>query len=334
MSEVSLRSIAQAAGVSASLVSRILRNNMGNVSASDQVRQRVLRIADEMGYSPDQRARRLRTGQNETIAVVLPIGRNFATSLGPEEFRGIMEQTKKYDYDFIFRYFSNSDEETATLKDVVGMHIDGLLFAPSAYFPFTEEKRQLFHRLQKRGVKIMFIGERYPIPDTCFVNIDDVAGTIAALEMLLEDGARKIAYFYCLMERRLEAVRTMCAERGVALQVYECSDFTMEAAEAAARHCLAQECPSHVLAICDITAIGVRKVFRQNGINPMIVGFDGLKLCSLLDDSFPTVCQPVYESGQLAVRNLMAWIMGEEIESITLKTVVKRTNEKKGRSQQ
>src|SRR4051794_8967946 len=54
---LTLADVAEAAGVSPALVSIVLRGVPG---ASDETRERVKRVADDLGYVPDRRAQKLR----------------------------------------------------------------------------------------------------------------------------------------------------------------------------------------------------------------------------------------------------------------------------------
>ena len=65
---VSIADIARAAGVSHSTVSRALRDSP---LISDEVRQRIQRMAQEMGYTPNSVAQSLQTKRTNTIGLVV-----------------------------------------------------------------------------------------------------------------------------------------------------------------------------------------------------------------------------------------------------------------------
>jgi DNA-binding LacI/PurR family transcriptional regulator len=64
-----IRDVASAVGVSVTTVSHAL-NDKGRVDAA--TRERVRMTADRLGYRPDRTARRLRSGRNGTLALLLP----------------------------------------------------------------------------------------------------------------------------------------------------------------------------------------------------------------------------------------------------------------------
>ena len=64
-----IKDIAKAAGVAQGTVSNVL-NGKGNVS-SEKIRQ-VMDAASALGYVPNERAKLLRKGRSNTLAVILP----------------------------------------------------------------------------------------------------------------------------------------------------------------------------------------------------------------------------------------------------------------------
>jgi LacI family transcriptional regulator len=68
---VTLKDIAQKTGLHISTVGRVLNDDRSR-GISEEKRQRVLRCAQELGYTPHQPARALRTGRRFNVAYVLP----------------------------------------------------------------------------------------------------------------------------------------------------------------------------------------------------------------------------------------------------------------------
>ncbi|SDS04399.1 LacI family DNA-binding transcriptional regulator [Microlunatus soli] len=69
---ITLRDIAAAAGVSAPTVSNVLNGNdqRGKVRISDATRTRILRVADELGYTPSLLGQSIRLGRTNQVCVV------------------------------------------------------------------------------------------------------------------------------------------------------------------------------------------------------------------------------------------------------------------------
>jgi len=74
VTRLTMADVAKAAGISTALVSIVMRGVPG---ASDATRARVLRIADELGYVPDERARKLRQSRSRVLGVAFELQQPF-----------------------------------------------------------------------------------------------------------------------------------------------------------------------------------------------------------------------------------------------------------------
>ena len=74
MTRPTMADVAKAAGISTALVSIVMRGVPG---ASDATRARVMRIADELGYVPDERARKLRQSRSRVLGVAFELQQPF-----------------------------------------------------------------------------------------------------------------------------------------------------------------------------------------------------------------------------------------------------------------
>ena len=66
-----IRDIAEAAGVSISLVSFVMNNKGKRYRISDEMTKRIREMADKLDYQPNNAARSLRSGRSRTIGVVV-----------------------------------------------------------------------------------------------------------------------------------------------------------------------------------------------------------------------------------------------------------------------
>ena len=64
-----IRDIAEAAGVSISLVSFVMNNKGKRYRISDEMTKRIREMADKLDYQPNNAARSLRSGRSRTIGV-------------------------------------------------------------------------------------------------------------------------------------------------------------------------------------------------------------------------------------------------------------------------
>ncbi|GAA3641054.1 LacI family DNA-binding transcriptional regulator [Microbacterium awajiense] len=114
-SRVTISDIAERAGVSIGAVSFALNGRKG---VSDKTRERVLRIADEMGWAPASAARSLAESRTETFGMVLA---RDPRNLGAESFymqflAGLETELAQRGYGLLLQVVPSREEELATLQ--------------------------------------------------------------------------------------------------------------------------------------------------------------------------------------------------------------------------
>ncbi len=92
---VTIKDVAKKANVSISTVSRVINDSK---PVSNEIRQRVLKVIEETGYTPNPVARSLVMKKSQLIGVIVPDISNFFTG---EILNGVEEIGKMYDYDII-----------------------------------------------------------------------------------------------------------------------------------------------------------------------------------------------------------------------------------------
>ena len=130
---VTIKDVARRANVSVATVSRALN---GHQNVADEVRKRVLSVADQMRYSPHHAARSLSSRRTQTIGVVLPdlYGEFFS-----ELVRGIDQVAREQGLHLLVSsYHGHPQEQGAALRAMRG-RVDGLLLMS----PFVDDMDSL-----------------------------------------------------------------------------------------------------------------------------------------------------------------------------------------------
>ena len=125
MAFVTLKDVAQRAGVSAAAVSQILHNK-GRFSSD--TRQLVLKTVEEMGYVPDQRARSMRSSDTKTVGLLVPDLRNpyFADLVSSME-----DELYARGYSTLIGTSAETVErQDAFIGNLLGQRIDGAIVVP------------------------------------------------------------------------------------------------------------------------------------------------------------------------------------------------------------
>jgi DNA-binding LacI/PurR family transcriptional regulator len=214
---LTIKDVAQAAGVSLTTVSHAL-NDRGYVDPD--TRAKVKRIATELGYHPNLRAQRLRTGRANSIALLSSMP--FAVAGGSSRLGFMMEVAAVAAEAALQRgqalILVPNLEGSKQLID--GLDIDGALVVE----PVADDPQ--IRRLRERGVAVVSIGrlidENLAIPQ---IDLQSAAAGLLLLEHLLERGAKNIAllvgsqnrHAYHEMERVYTAfIRQHCLRKMVA----------------------------------------------------------------------------------------------------------------------
>jgi len=108
-----LADVAAAAGVSVPLVSIVMRDVPG---ASAATRQRVRRIAADLGYRPDQRARLLRQQRSRLLGVTFEVEQAFHGDL----VEGIYAAAEPAGYDVVLSPIAQGRREARAIEDILG----------------------------------------------------------------------------------------------------------------------------------------------------------------------------------------------------------------------
>jgi LacI family transcriptional regulator len=132
-----MKQVAERAGVSISTVSHVINNTR---VVSDDVRQRVLGIIDEMRYIPSAVARSLKNDKTKTIGVLVP---NSSNPYFAELIRWIEEASFELGYNIILCNAHGSErKQTAYLRLLMEKRIDGLVLIASGA---DDERDLLLH---------------------------------------------------------------------------------------------------------------------------------------------------------------------------------------------
>jgi DNA-binding LacI/PurR family transcriptional regulator len=314
---LTIREVAQAAGVSPATVSRALRG-LGNVD--ERTRDRIVAIARELNYSVSPTASRLASGRTGTIGIVTPyVGRWYFT----EVFAGIEERLKPFDVDLLLHH---TDEEAAVggpePATRLRRRVDGAIIVGMSPDPGE------LAELTSLGIPMVLLGARHD--GIASVAIDDQDGARKAVGHLVDLGHERIGIItgralptHVLPENhRLAGYLDVLAEHDIRArpEFRVIGGFTTEGGERAMDVLLARRPrPSAVFCMSDEMAYGALRAMRRAGVPAggrpggggiAVVGFDGHDLAEVFDLS--TVAQPVRDLGRAAADVLMSMVHGDK----------------------
>lgn len=123
---VSIKDVAEAAGVSTATVSRVLSNGL---HVRPKVRERVMAEVERLGYRPNLVARSLRSQQSNTIGLIVSDIRNpFFTSVS----RAVEDTAYEQGFSvFLCNTDENPEKEMIYLQLMRDEHVAGVIFSPT-----------------------------------------------------------------------------------------------------------------------------------------------------------------------------------------------------------
>ncbi|MCS0502886.1 LacI family DNA-binding transcriptional regulator [Ancylobacter mangrovi] len=179
---VTIKHVAQHAGVSFGTVSRVL-NNAANVDPA--LRQRVTQAMAELGYKPNPVAQSLRSRQSRVIGVLMPDIQNPLTAAAVTGLEPVLARAG-YTL-FLANSHSDRQRESDILEQFKRRHVDGLL-------AMVADDNDETTRAQLRDFSVpMVMMERVIDLDVDCVLTNQYEGTYRATRYLLGLGHRRIA---------------------------------------------------------------------------------------------------------------------------------------------
>lgn len=330
-SQVTLKQIAQALGVSTMTVSRAI-NNRDNVD--EKTKERVLDKARSMGYTPNHVAKSLVSSKTYTIGVVIP---EITHAFFPEVVKGIEEITNNSGYQL---FLTHAHEQFAKEKEAVdtlrAKRVDGLLISSS----LVDAKYDYYSNLITSGTKVVFFDRCIENIGASCVSVNDRSSCMQITEHLItEHGYRKIAHIsgpqkVSIGHERFEGYLDALRQHDLPVEpkwIVQ-AGFQEETGYAAMKKILelpSKDYPEAVVAVNDPTAIGAIKAIKEAALSIpddiAIVGFTDDIRAALLEVPLTTVYQPAYEVGKRAAQKLIQTIdhEGEPIENIEVLTTLK-----------
>ena len=131
---VTMKEIAKIAGVSQPAVSAAL-SSKGTTKVSEEMRRKILRIAEELNYMPNNAAQRLRGRATRTIGI---FGVPYVSVLTQALMLDISLELEKLNYNLLTCYGDGEDAAVSAVRELVGKGIDGLIittdFNPLEHF--------------------------------------------------------------------------------------------------------------------------------------------------------------------------------------------------------
>lgn len=302
---VSVKDVAQAAGVSVGTVSNVL--NRPDKVAPDTV-ARVHEVIERLGFVRNDAARQLRAGRSRSIGLVVL---DSANPFFAEVARGAEERAAAEGLSVLL---GNSDQNRARERGYLDLfreqRVNGVLLTPTDLADPV---------LAQAGIPLVLVDGELPGGEVPSVAVDDIEGGHLAAAHLLSLGHRRLAFVGGPLTIRQVADRLEGARRALAevpeatLEVIEQGALTVLAGRDAGERiaqCPAAERPDAVFCANDLLAVGVLQGTAILGevrvpADVAIIGYDDIDFAQSTVVPLTSIRQPAREIGATAVELLL-----------------------------
>ena len=318
---VNIVELARHLGLAVSTVSKALN---ARPDVSEATRLRVMAAANELGFSPDPSARRLRKGASESVGFVLsPPQSHFAHPFFLDLLMGIEQELAKTSLQLVIVSGRSVENEVESFRRLVEQQrVDALMFGRTR----RDDPRIRF--LQERAVPFVAFGRSETGNPFPFVDIDRTVAGRNGTARFIGLGHRRIGLLatpdYLMLSQHLRdgyraALKAAELPFDPALVVESALDE--EGGLAAARQLLALDNPPTAI-MCghDLIASGAMRAIAEAGKRPgadvAVIGCDNHLLGPYLSPPLTTFTAPAMEAGQRMVQLLLALLDGRPAETL------------------
>ena len=290
-----MKDVATLAGVSVGTVSNVL-NSPDLVSPATQ--ERVRQAIDKLGWVRNESARQLRAGRSRSVGmVVIDISNPFFTDvvLGAEDHFNAAGYAVH-----VGNSAQTAEREVAHLALFEEQRVRGILVAP------IREMSERIAELRRRGIAVVIVDRVSDGDDSCSVGVDDLEGGRLAVQHLIDQGHRSVAFvggpstLHQVRDRRMGA-ELAAARTGdqVVLLAMSTPSLDVESGIRAAAELVALpdgERPTAVFAANDLAAIGLLQGFVTAGVavpdDMAIIGYDDIAFAAAAAVPLSSIRQP------------------------------------------
>lgn len=316
---VTLAEIALAAGVSISTVSRALTNH--TYPLKEETRERIVILADEMGYNPNMVARSLQSSQTRTVGVIVD---RLRSPFAAATVQGIQDVLHLAGYSInISSTNRNPDLVREAIQTFNSRRVDGIVVLNSWLHTYNDPL------LYVQDQPFVFVNRLFSDVIQNCVGPGDRCGAQKAVAHLASLGHTRIAYINGMAEwieaqNRLAGYRDILTQYGLPLDpdLEKPGDWGVESGyQAACELLVLPERPTAIFAANDNIALGVIYAAQDAGLRVphdlAIVGYDDRDFAAWTRPALTTIRMPSYEMGQAAARLLLEQFHGEALEDAT-----------------
>ncbi len=324
---VTLKDVAERAGVSTATVSYVMNNKENKVS--EGVAKKVRMAARELGYQPNIAARALRSSRSNIIGI---ISEDIATFQVNNIVQGINQTADRENYQILLgdlnlnsRIWRDGRQDYSLVmdyRDEIRDKVEIFRMVGACGIIYVGMHDRDITGLLQTDIPLVYAYSYTKNPGDYMVNNDNQRVATRAVEAMLRQGRRRIGLISGPVEsvpayKRLMGYQTALMDAGAVLdpELIVYGDWSDCSGELACRKLMAlEERPDALFCMNDWMAVGAMKVLKELGVSigeeVVLIGFDDIELCGFVEPALTSVSIPLVEIGQRAAEKLIALAAG------------------------
>jgi DNA-binding LacI/PurR family transcriptional regulator len=306
---VTIRDVAEAAGVSTTTVSNVLNGRTHTMSEATWLR--VQETIRSLSYHPSSVARSMVTRSTATIGIIIA---EIETPLFLQALNFIEPVVRSAGYNLLMCNARYPKDEQQAVDLLLEKRVDGIIFLSTSQYLDDE----YLLRLPPSAPPMVLINRTRLYDQFDHVNWDNVTAMVALVEYLIQLGHRQIAHLRGPLNRRAAEERLQGYRMALARHGFKCrEDYTQlasfstgpEVEEATLRLLETTPPPTAIVAANDSVAAVAQRTAQRAGLripdDITIVGVDDQPFCVCLNPALTTIRIPLVEAGERAIHMLL-----------------------------
>ncbi len=317
--QVTIKDIAKILGISASTVSRALKDHP---DISEETKEKIKKLAKKLNYKPNAIALSLQSSKSHIIGIIVPqiVHHFFSTVIS-----GIEEYAGEKGYNIIITQSNESPEkEIANCRTLLSGRVDGMIVSRTK----NTENFDHFKNILNTGTPIVFFDRTCHGIKTDKVIIDDYKAAYDATEYLIKTGCKNLLHFagpenLKISSKRMWGFADALKRNDMTFNediVYNADTFE-KGYDLIFDLYKKNKLPDGIFTVNDMTAAGILKALNELKIKVpdeiSIFGFTNGIVSSITSPSLSTVEQNGYLMGWSAAEILINKIENETTEIIS-----------------
>ena len=312
MKKITIKEVAEEAGVSKTTISRFLNNNYRNMSK--ETKEKIAEVIERLNYRPSKQAQALKSKHSYLIGVVVADISNLYSSL---LLKGIGSILEKSGYQMIIVDAANSvKQEKELLEKLIDQNVEGIILQPSS------RQTANYDFITERNIPLLLVDRQTEPEKWSSVMTNNIDSTQEVIEKALAKGYENVVVIsepvqdVSTRELRYETVKKTMEKAGKGWKLLEVTDE--DQLTESLPPIIADTRKNLLFASNGRVLMDVLAWLIQHGIkipeDVGITGFDDWNLTELVGPGITSIEQPSREIGKIAGQYLMDLLIKREIQ--------------------